>query len=94
MTSEESKLEILKKVESGTLSIEEGSDLLAMFDRVEDSSPANRSNEPPTAPEPLEKHEASGCWKAAWSMILVGGAILSGFSAYWMYQGYARHGLG
>jgi len=32
MTLEESKLEILKKVESGTLTVEEGADLLAILD--------------------------------------------------------------
>ena len=35
MTREESKLEILKKVENGVLSVEEGSALLGIFDNAE-----------------------------------------------------------
>lgn len=91
MTTDETKLEILRKVEEGTLSVEEGSDLIGMLDR-EEVEP--QSSQPASEGEPVEKHEASGCWKAAWSMILVGGAILAGFSAYWLYQGYRNHGLG
>lgn len=99
MTTDENKLDILRKVENGTLSIEEGAELIGMLDN------ANSSAEPPvSAPtqlsrtissmEPIEKHEVSGCWKAAWSMVLVGGAILAGFSAYWIYQGYVNQGFG
>jgi hypothetical protein len=95
MTLDENKLEILRKVENGTLSVEEGSDLIGMLERTK---PAPDLQQPSTVTpeEPsdrLQKHEASGCWKAAWSMFLVGGAILSGFSAYWIFQGYQNHGL-
>ena len=90
MTTDDRKLEILRKVEEGTLSVEEGSDLIGMLDRVEVEP---QQPIPDAENESAGKHEASGCWKAAWSMILVGGAILAGFSAYWMYQGYRNNGF-
>lgn len=97
MTSDESKLEILKKVEDGTLSVEEGADLLGILDQAESSgSSAEFINVPPPADTPPfhEKAVISGCWKAAWSMILVGGAVLTAFSAFWIYQGYQKAGFG
>lgn len=93
MTTDENKLEILRKVENGTLSIEEGADLIGMLDNARsEPEPQPSAAVPPM--KPIEKHEASGCWKAAWSMFLVGGAILAGFSAYWIYSGYTNHGFG
>jgi hypothetical protein len=97
MTREESKIEILKKVESGILSVEEGSDLLGIFDQAdEDSRQADHKsgsiNVEPMAP--MEKPQVSGCWKAAWSMILVGGAVLTGFSAYWIFKAFENNGFG
>jgi hypothetical protein len=95
MTLDENKLEILRKVENGTLSVEEGADLIGMLERTK-TEPESKSSSPASPAEPsspLQKHEASGCWKAAWSMFLVGGAILSGFSAYWIFQGYQNHGV-
>ncbi len=97
MTRDESKIEILKKVESGILSVEEGSDLLGIFDKAEEEA-ILASEGPKTAElesmQPIEKPQAAGCWKAAWSMILVGGAVLTGFSAYWIFQAYENKGLG
>lgn len=90
MTTDENKLEILRKVENGTLSIEEGAELIGMLENTQ-NEPQQSTPVPPM--EPIEKHEASGCWKAAWSMFLVGGAILAGFSAYWIFQGYSNHGF-
>lgn len=95
MTTDENKLEILRKVEDGTLSIEEGADLIGMLERGNSEPEPNRQQSEPVPPmDPVGKHETSGCWKAAWSMFLVGGAILAGFSAYWIYQGYMTKGLG
>ncbi len=95
MTTDENKLEILRKVEDGTLSIEEGADLIGMLERGNSEPEPNRQQSEPVPPmDPVVKHETSGCWKAAWSMFLVGGAILAGFSAYWIYQGYMTKGLG
>ena len=99
MTTDENKLEILRKVENGTLSIEEGADLIGILEKAKTEPESGESAGGPSddlsnSMEPKEKHEASGCWKAAWSMFLVGGAILAGFSAYWIYQGYVNKGLG
>lgn len=98
MTSDESKLEILRKVEDGTLSPEEGSDLIGILDAAKAAASEPEIIQPPLEPEapetPVEAQKVSGCWKAAWSMILLGGAVLTAFSAYWIYQGYQKAGLG
>ena len=94
MTADEQKLEILRKIENGSLSIEEGSELIANLETNEASQTEAKSPNPSNNMEPIEKHETSGCWKAAWSIFLVGGAVLTGFSAYWVYQGYKNHGFG
>lgn len=97
MTREESRLEILKKVENGVLTVEEGSDLLGIFDKAQSDSPRPevvKDGGPPEPMEPMEKPKGTGCWKAAWSMILLGGAVLTGFSAYWIYQAYQNKGFG
>jgi hypothetical protein len=98
MTTEENKLEILRKVENGSLTIEEGADLIGMLENAkpepEQQSAPGSSYGSLGSRNAAEKHEVSGCWKAAWSMFLVGGAILAGFSAYWIYQGYTNHGFG
>jgi len=98
MTSDESKLEILRKVEDGTLSVDEGSDLIGILEAAKAASREPEFIQPPIEPEePKIQPEApkvSGCWKAAWSMILLGGAVLTAFSAYWVYQGYQNAGLG
>lgn len=96
MTRDESKLEILKKVENGTLSVEEGSDLLGILDNAKWKSPEPEivGNGGEVFPEPEESPKVSGCWKAAWSMILLGGAVLTAFSAFWAYQGFQNKGFG
>lgn len=97
MTSEESRFEILKRVQDGTLTAEEGSDLIGILDRgrvdaseaeVLDPIPPMKEAEVPDSPQ------VSGWWKALWSLILIGGAVLTGFSAFWAYRGYERAGLG
>lgn len=100
MTSEQSKLEILKKVEDGTLSVEEGAHLLGILDgevseqvgaeeRVFAKHPSNTILD-----DQPEQKQISGCWKAAWSLVLWLGAGLTALSGYWMYSGYHRAGLG
>lgn len=101
MTSEQSKLEILKKVEDGTLSVEEGSRLIGILDgEIKDEPESVEKNEDTveifekSLPEDqMVKTEVSGCWKAGWSMILWLGAGLTALSGYWMYTGYLRAGL-
>ena len=93
MTKEENKLEILRRVENGTLTIEEGSDLIGMLDQAEEHENDPEIIDPMPPAEPLEPHEASGCWKAFWSMFLVSGAILMALSIYWIYLGAQSHPL-
>jgi hypothetical protein len=97
MTSEQSRFEILKRVEDGTLTAEEGSDLIGILDRGREAAPEAEVLEP----LPQITQEATGdvpsvstWWKAPWSLVLVGGAVLTGFSALWAYRGYERAGLG
>ncbi|MBA4375703.1 MAG: hypothetical protein C0401_05965 [Anaerolinea sp.] len=94
MTSEENKLEILRKVENGSISVEEGSELIGIIESAEKLKQQPEILDPIPLLEPVEKHETSGCWKAAWSMILLGGAVLTAFSAFWVYQGYKNAGFG
>jgi len=96
MTKDESKLEILKKVEDGTLTVEEGSDLLGILDlaAAKPAQPEIIRERLEEEPETVEAPKVSGCWKAAWSMILLCGAVLTGFSAFWVYQGYQNKGFG
>lgn len=98
MTSDENKLEILKKVQDGTLTVEEGADLIGILDRAKTNEQQQSAGQiPPVEPVDVvtpEPPRVSSCWKAAWSMILLGGAVLTAFSAYWMYQGYEKAGLG
>lgn len=94
MTTDENKLEILRKVENGTLSVEEGADLIGIIENAEKSKAGADMPKPVPTMEPIEKHEASGCWKAAWSIFLLGGAVLTAFSAFWIYQGYRENGFG
>lgn len=97
MTSNESRLEILKRVQDGVLTAEEGSDLIGILDRAREVpsepeivEPVQTLNqvEPPPVPS------VSGWWKALWSLFLIGGAVLTGFSAFWAYRGYEKAGLG
>jgi hypothetical protein len=94
MTVDENKLEILKKVENGTLSIQEGADLIGILERAEKEH-GDPQVEPAIPPmEPMKKVEPSGCWRTFWSMFLVLGAILTSFSAFWLYKGYTNKGFG
>jgi hypothetical protein len=94
MTTEETKLEILKKVENGTLTIDEGSELLGMMERAEEKQTTPQIPEFQPPEESKKKNEVTGCMKALLSMIMVGGAILAAFSAFWVYLGYKNDGLG
>jgi len=94
MTIDEKKLEILRKVEDGSLTVEEAAARIADLETAESQSLKEGVSIEAPDESSIPKHETSGCWKAAWSMILVGGAILSAFSAYWMVQGYQKHAFG
>jgi hypothetical protein len=105
MTLEESKLEILRRVEQGTLSIEEGAHLLEILDgnlkgtavRVEpavESEPAGAVNavfQPHSSMEPVT---VPSLWRAAWGILLWLGVIFLGLSGFWLYSSYNHSGLG
>jgi hypothetical protein len=97
MTSDQSRYEILKSVEDGTLTAEEGSDLIGILERGCDAAPEAEVLDPiPPMNDAgvTDSPRVSGWWKALWSLILLGGALLTGFSALWSYRGYERAGLG
>lgn len=97
MTSDESRLEILKRVGEGILSIDEGSELIGILAGVGTRPAASEGiAPPPVADQSAEtvSPQVSNWWKAVWSLILVGGAVLTGFSSYWVYQGYQKTGFG
>ena len=91
MTTDESKLEVLRKVEEGKLSIEEGAHLLEILDGA--------SAEDNVKPEvikiqPNEKISVSGGWRALWGIILWIGTIFVCLTGFWLYSSYGRSGLG
>lgn len=97
MTSDESRLEILKRVEEGILSIDEGSELIGILAGVGTKPATSEWTAPPPAADQFTETvcpQVSNWWKAVWSLILIGGAILTGFSSYWVYQGYQKAGFG
>ncbi len=97
MTFDESRLEILRKVQDGTLTAEEGSDLIRILDdarMVKHEEPlVEPMDEVKPLPVPQEIQQISRWWKAGWSIILLSGALLTGFSAFWAYQGYLKSGM-
>jgi hypothetical protein len=96
---EQNRLEILKKVELGEISLEEASDLLSAFEEnhvvihtqpeviYKDQIINNKTSD-------SEKKE-----KPAWSIVfwvipLLFGVLLTVFSSTWLYQNYLSSGLG
>jgi hypothetical protein len=97
MTTDENKLQILKKVESGTLSVEEGSNLLAILERGESSSAKAESAAAevlePVQDEPLPEKVPAG-WRALWSIFIYLGILFMGLSGLWLYSSYTRSAMG
>jgi hypothetical protein len=99
MTLDENKIEILRRVEQGTLSIEEGAHLLEILEggagSVEPSTVlkeefvTNSSSE-----EGHEKLSVPAGWRAIWGIFLWLGVIFMGLSGYWLLSSYNRSGLG
>jgi hypothetical protein len=99
MTVDESKLEILKKVENGTLTIEEGANLLAILDggKAEaEPQPEVIQSENVDESQPLEPRSTAvpAGWKSLWSIPLFLGIVFMGLSGFWLYSSYGRSGLG
>jgi hypothetical protein len=96
MTSDETRLQILKQVEAGILSPEEGAGLLEILDR-NGSAPEPQPSVPSVEVSALPKIEpprVAWYWKLGWSLFLWLGMGLTILSAYWMYQGYLQAGIG
>jgi hypothetical protein len=97
MTTEENKLSILKKVEDGTLTIEEGADLLAILERGQGTAapqePLTGEVIDPVKEDPIPDQVPAG-WRAAWSFFIWLGVVFMGASGYWLWSSYARSGLG
>lgn len=107
MTLDESKLEILKKVENGILSVEEGADLLAILDggSTEKNAPASEpqaevlqgsavgATQMGDAGESRTTAVPAG-WKSLWSIPMFLGILFMGLSGWWLFASYGRSGLG
>lgn len=96
---EQDRLDILRKVENGEISLEKASEILAVLDQNEvgivssdnDIGTFNQNELITKQPEKIEK--------PAWSLLfwiipLLLGVILTIFSSTWLYQNYQSSGLG
>lgn len=92
MTIEESKLEILRGVEQGKLSIDEGAHLLEILD----GKSTEQGLEPVSGAvlPPHEKLDVSGGWRMLWGIVLWIGLVFLGLTGWWLYSSYARSGMG
>lgn len=108
MTLRDRRLEIMRKVESGELPVEEGSRLLAALETSETSfsgaaAPAAISSLPPeplpAEPEILDAQEGdvrqrAERWKRWWALPMGAGVIFVVLGAMGMFNGYQAAGLG
>jgi hypothetical protein len=107
MTLDESKLDILRRVEEGKLTIEEGAHLLEILERGAEAQqasaviaapeayvPAGAVNAVFTPRKSTEKLEIPAGWRALWGIVLWLGVAFLSLSGYWLYSSYARSGMG
>ncbi|MBE0686051.1 MAG: hypothetical protein IH585_08625 [Anaerolineaceae bacterium] len=96
---EQNRLEILKKVELGEISLEEASDLLSeieenrvvIHEQPEVIYKEQSINDQPTLSDKNEKP----AWSIVfWLIPLLFGVLLTVFSSTWLYQNYLSSGLG
>lgn len=93
MTLEDNKLEILRRVEQGTLSLEEGAHLLEILDGGVGQPDPVPSAQVKEAPSETPREVPAG-WRAVWSIFLWLGIIFMGLSGYWLFGSYERSGMG
>ncbi len=106
MTLREQRIKIMRKVEAGELSIEEGSRILAALDAGEllpEEHVLQAESVPPAVPidvqpEVVETGEEEirqrvARWKRWWTLPMAVGVFLAVTGAYWMYAGYQAAGL-
>jgi hypothetical protein len=104
MEYREKRLEVLRQVESGKITLEEGSGLLSQLDKGIFPSPAREDanagsgvqDAPPAAAAelPEEERQRAERWKQWWILPFVIGLSLSLISMTWMYQGWQAAGAG
>lgn len=97
MTTDEKRLQVLKRVEDGVLSIEEGADLLSLIDRADENEKSNEVEHGKGTAEFLVEKMAGKVpagWKALWSAFIWIGVILMGVSGFWLISSYNRSGMG
>jgi hypothetical protein len=96
---EQNRLDILKKVENGELSLEKASEILADLEHNEivptivDVEPEN-FNQSGYESNKTEKFEKPTWSHIFWIIPLLLGVILTIFSSTWLYQNYQSSGLG
>ncbi len=96
---EQNRLDILKKVELGEISLEEASNLLSEFEEKQVSiqvQPEVIYKEQIINNQPIHSDKKE---KPAWSMVfwiipLIFGVLLTVFSSTWLYQNYLTSGFG
>jgi len=96
---EQNRLDILRKVELGEISLEEASDLLSEFEENQvaiQERPEVIFNEQIINKQPQEHDKKE---KPAWSIVfwvipMLFGVLLTIFSSTWLYQNYLSSGLG
>lgn len=108
MTPDESKIEILRRVEQNTLSIEEGAHLLEILERGS-TQPEQAATTVVSAvaggtdPEAVNvvaypgtgaSLEVPAGWRAVWGIFIWLGIVFMGLTGFWLYSSYARAGLG
>lgn len=91
MTTEDNKLEILRGVEQGKLSIEEGAHLLEILDG---QAGTQDTTQPAASPLPAERMEVPTGWRMLWGSMLFLGVIFLGPTGFWLSTSYARSGMG
>lgn len=105
MDPHDRRLKILRDVEQGILSIEEGSRLLAglqedvpALESVESFPEAAEESAPEVvigpASEDFEKPRRMGLWQFLWSIPLWLGVGMTVLAIYWMYEGWQTAGPG
>ena len=91
----QNRLEILKKVENGEISLDVASKLLADIEQsaetIENVIPPIIDNDDPVVPD-REKIKKPARSQVFWLIPLLLGVLLTVFSATWLYQNYESSG--
>lgn len=108
MFYEEQRLSILKRIETGDLTVDQGAILLDALARKYNAVDMTEPPLPAAAPElsdevpefaPLTDRDeirphVSRWWKFFWSLFFWAGVALTVLSSFWLYQSYSGSGFG